>query len=258
MERQMADEAARQGSGPIKALLFDTFGTVVDWRGGVAREAAAFLARHGIEGDPAAFADSWRNFYQPAMEEIRNGRRSFTRLDVLHRENLERVLEAWNLDPKTFATEELDDLNRAWHRLDPWPDSVEGLRRLREHYLVAPLSNGNILLLTNMAKRAGIPWDCILGAEVVRAYKPQPSSYLATAEVLGLQPEECMLVAAHNSDLEAASAVGLRTAFVLRETEHGPLQTTDLGPTGPWDVVASDMIDLAEQLGAGQLEGARS
>ena len=247
MERQMARTRDKWAD---QALLFDTFGTVVDGAaaspGG--RRFPAPARRPAARGQ-LAFA---------AGNGSPNGRRSFTRLDVLHRENLERVLEAWNLDPKTFATEELDDLNRAWHRLDPWPDSVEGLRRLREHYLVAPLSNGNILLLTNMAKRAGIPWDCILGAEVVRAYKPQPSSYLATAEVLGLQPEECMLVAAHNSDLEAASAVGLRTAFVLRETEHGPLQTTDLGPTGPWDVVASDMIDLAEQLGAGPLEGARS
>ena len=244
----MKQETTGQGLGAVKALLFDTFGTVVDWRGGIARDAEAFLARHGIEGDPTAFADSWRSFYQPAMEQIRSSGRPFTRLDVLHRENLERVLASWKLDPAAFKSEELDELNRAWHRLDPWPDSVEGLRRLRRKFLIAPLSNGNILLLTNMAKRAGIPWDCILGAEVVRAYKPQPSSYRDTADVLGLQPEECMMVAAHNDDLAAASAVGMRTGFVVRKTEHGPQQTSDLAPTGPWDVVAGDMVELAEQL----------
>ena len=246
----MAARTSSQDPGAVKALLFDTFGTVVDWRAGITREAEAFLARHGIEGDPAAFADSWRNFYQPAMREIRSGARPFTRLDVLHRENLERVLVSWNLDPADFDKEELDELNRAWHRLDPWPDSVAGLQRLRRKFLIAPLSNGNIILLTNMAKRAGIPWDCILGAEVVRTYKPQPSSYRDTAEVLGLRPEECMMVAAHNDDLAAASAVGLRTGFVLRKTEHGPGQTTDLQATGPWDVVADDMVELAEKLGA--------
>lgn len=246
----MAEEATGTQLADVRALLFDTFGTVVDWRGGIAREVQGFLTRHGIEGDPGDFADRWRSFYQPAMEEIRKGLRPFTRLDVLHRENLERALLSWNIDPTRFAREELDELNLAWHRLDPWPDSLEGLRSLRRRFLIAPLSNGNILLLTNMAKRAAIPWDCILGAEVVRAYKPQPAAYLHTADVLGLRTEQCMMVAAHNDDLAAAAAVGMRTGFLLRATEHGPGQTTDLEPAGPWDVVADNMVDLAAKLTA--------
>ena len=237
--------------GTVRALLFDTFGTVVDWRSGIAREAADFLRRHGLPGDPARFADAWRARYQPAMEAVRSGGRPFTRLDVIHRENLDEVLRSWDLDPGAFDPGELDALNRAWHRLDPWPDSVEGLRRLRRRFLVAPLSNGNIALLANMAKRAGLPWDCILGAEVVRAYKPQPIAYLGTAEVLGLRPEACLMVAAHNDDLAAARATGLRTAFVRRPTEHGPAQTTDLAADGPWDIVVEDFIGLADALGCG-------
>jgi len=242
----------RQGSGSdlggVRALLFDTFGTVVDWRSGIAREMAAFLERHAIAGDAAEFADGWRRLYQPAMEEIRQGRRPFTRLDVLNRENLEQLLASRGVDPAALDLRELEVLNRAWHRLDPWPDSVEGLARLRRRYLIAPLSNGNILLLTEMAKRAGIPWDCILGAEVVQAYKPLPAAYLRTADILGLQPKECMMVAAHNDDLAAAADVGMKTAFVLRSREHGPGQTSDLAPDGPWDVVADDMLELARKL----------
>jgi 2-haloacid dehalogenase len=237
-------------AGTVRALLFDTFGTVVDWRAGVAREVADFLRRHDLPGDPERFADEWRARYQPAMEVVRSGGRPFTRLDVIHRENLDFVLTAWGLNPGAFDPAELNALNHAWHRLDPWPDSVEGLRRLRSRYFIAPLSNGNIALLANMAKRAGLPWDCILGAEVVRAYKPQPSAYLDTAEVLGLRPDECMMVAAHNDDLHAASAVGLRTAFVLRPMEHGPAQTTDLAAEEAWDVVARDFNELADALGS--------
>jgi 2-haloacid dehalogenase len=244
----MTEAARENGLGAVRALLFDTFGTVVDWRTGVAREAAGFLRRHSHPGDPERFADEWRALYQPAMEVIRRGDRPFTRLDVIHRENLDRVLGSWNLDPGSFDPVELDELNRAWHRLDPWPDSIEGLRRLRHRFLVAPLSNGNIALLTNMAKRAGLPWDCILGAEVVRAYKPQPIAYLGTADVLGLRPEECMMVAAHNDDLAAARAARLRTALVLRPTEHGPSQTTDLSAEGPWDLVVDDFVNLVTAL----------
>jgi 2-haloacid dehalogenase len=234
----------------VKALVFDVFGTVVDWREGVARDAAPFLARHGKTGvDPRAFADAWRKRYQPAMEECRSGRRPFTRLDVLHRENLELVLGDHGLDPKAIGEAELDDLNRAWHRLDPWPEAVAGLTRLKRRFIIAPLSNGNIALMTNMAKRAGIPWDAILGAEVAQAYKPQREAYLRTADVLGLRPEEVCLVAAHNGDLKAARAAGLATAFVTRPTEHGPGQATDLEPSEPWDVVARDFQDLAHKLG---------
>ena len=163
----------------VKALVFDTFGTVVDWRNGIARDAKVFLARHG-RGDieAHAFADAWRKRYQPAMEAVRSGRRPFTRLDVLHRENLDALLGEYGI---TAEEAELDWLNRAWHRLDPWPDAIPGLLRMRPKHFLAPLSNGNILLLANMAKRAGIPWDAILGAEAAQAYKPQPEAYLRTA-----------------------------------------------------------------------------
>lgn len=244
----MTQQAEADLSGSIRALLFDTFGTVVDWREGIAREAAAFLARHNCTGDPYRFADDWRARYQPAMEAVRSCRRPFVRLDTLHRENLLDVLEVWGLNPSALAPDEVDELNKAWHRLDPWPDSIPGLRRLRERYLIAPLSNGNIALLTNMAKRAGIPWDCILGAEVVQAYKPAREAYTKTADVLGLAPAQCMLVAAHNDDLAAAKNAGLRTALIIRPREHGPNQTTDLSPTGSWDFVASDLQALADLL----------
>ena len=234
----------------IKAVVFDVFGTVVDWREGVARELRACFARHGADAaDAHAAADAWRRRYQPAMEECRSGRRLFTRLDVLHRENLDAVLRECGLDPAAIAACELDELNRAWHRLDPWPDAVEGLARLKRRYVIAPLSNGNVALLLNMARRAGLPWDAILGAEVARAYKPQPEAYLRTADILGLSPGEVCLVAAHNSDLASARACGLKTAFVPRPREHGPGQATDLKPEGPWDVVAADFLDLAARLG---------
>ncbi|WP_043359287.1 haloacid dehalogenase type II [Belnapia sp. F-4-1] len=234
----------------VKALVFDVFGTVVDWREGIAREAGPFLARLGRQDiDAHGFADAWRARYQPAMEEIRSGRRGFTRLDVLHRENLEQVLRAHDIDPAAVGEAALDELNHAWHRLDPWPEAVAGLTRLKRRFIIAPLSNGNIALMTNMAKRAGIPWDAILGAEVAQAYKPDPLAYLRTAEVLGIRPAELCLVAAHNGDLKAARAAGLATAFVPRPTEHGPGQTGDLAPSEAWDVVARDFQDLAHRLG---------
>jgi 2-haloacid dehalogenase len=234
----------------IRALLFDVFGTVVDWRAGVARDAAPFLARHSIAADPHAFADAWRDRYQPAMEAVRAGRRPFVRLDVLHRENLEAVLRDLGADPARLPAEELDALNHAWHRLDPWPDSVPGLQRLRARFIVATLSNGNIALMVNMAKRAGLPWDAILGAEVAQAYKPQPEAYLRSVEALDLPPAACLMVAAHNGDLRAARAVGMATAFVPRPREHGAGQTSDLAPEEHWDVVAPDFVALAERLGA--------
>jgi 2-haloacid dehalogenase len=234
----------------VQALLFDTFGTVVDWRSGVARELVPFFARHG-RGDlnAHALADAWRAQYQPAMQQVRSGARPFTRLDVLHRENLEAVLRDQGMDLGAIPEAELDELNRAWHRLDPWPDSVPGLTRLRRRFFIAPLSNGNIALLANMAKRAGLPWDAVLGAEAAQAYKPTPEAYLRTAEILGLPPAACMMVAAHNSDLAAARSCGLRTGFIPRPTEHGPGQATDLAATSNWDVVAADMEDLAARLG---------
>jgi 2-haloacid dehalogenase len=233
----------------VRALLFDVFGTLVDWRIGVAREAAPFLARHGAgQADPAAFADAWRRAYQPSMEEVRSGRRAFVPLDVLHRENLERVLPEFGIYPEGVPAPELDELNLAWHRLDPWPDSVAGLTRLKARYVVAPLSNGNVRLMIDIAKRSGLPWDAILGAEVVRAYKPTPEAYLRTAGLLMMKPEQLCLVAAHNDDLAAARKCGFRTAFVPRPFEHGPGQTIDLHPEQDWDHVAGDLELLAAKL----------
>lgn len=235
----------------VRALLFDVFGTVVDWRSGIAAAARPFLARHGAAGaDPFAFADAWRRLYQPAMEEVRSGRRPFVRLDVLHRENLERVLPEFGIAPARVPAAELHALNLAWHRLDPWPDVRPGLARLKARFIIAPLSNGNVVLMLDIAKRAGLPWDAILGAELVRAYKPAPESYRRTLDILALRPDEACMVAAHNSDLAAARACRLKTAFVQRPMEHGPGQTSDLRPEQDWDVTARDFVDLADLLGA--------
>ena len=235
----------------VRALVFDVFGTVVDWRGGVAHAAVPFLLRHAATpADPAAFADAWRDRYQPAMEEVRTGRRPFAPLDVLHRENLEAILPDFGIDPSQVPSEELDELNRAWHRLDPWPDVLPGLARLKARYIIAPLSNGNVILMIDMAKRAGLPWDAILGAEVARAYKPSLEAYLRTLDVLAMRPEQVCMVAAHNRDLAAARACGLRTAFVPRPTEHGPNQTGDLRAEQDWDVIVPDFGGLADKLGA--------
>ena len=231
----------------IKALVFDVFGTIVDWRNGVAREAATFLARHAPDRDPFEFADTWRREYSPSMEEIRSGRRRYVRLDVLHRENLVRTLDRYGIDGVPDA--EIDALNLAWHRLDPWPDSVAGLQRLKQRYIIAPLSNGNIRLMVDVAKHGGLPWDAILGAEVAHAYKPSPKVYTEAVEILGVAPAELCLVAAHNGDLAAARQLGLATAFVLRPTEHGPNQTTDLKADGAWDFDVKDLHELADRLG---------
>jgi 2-haloacid dehalogenase len=233
----------------VQALVFDVFGTVVDWRSGMAGESAPFLARYAPRADPAGFADAWRRRYSPAMEEIRSGRRPFARLDVLHRENLAALLPEFGIDPASVPPAELDALNLAWHRLDPWPDSVPGLTRLKPRFIIAPLSNGNIRLMLDMAKRAALPWDAILGAELAQAYKPSPEAYLRNTEALMLKPEQVCLVAAHNGDLAAARGCGLRTAFIPRPTEHGPDQTSDLGPEEDWDIIASDLVDLADRLG---------
>jgi 2-haloacid dehalogenase len=230
-----------------RALCFDVFGTVVDWRTSIAREAGELGRKKGLERDWHAFADAWRGKYQPAMERVRSGGRGFVKLDVLHRENLEELLREFDF-PK-LSEAETDWLNRAWHRLDPWPDVVEGLTRLKRKFILATLSNGNIALMVNMAKRAGLPWDAILGAEVARSYKPQPQTYLATADCLGLKPEECLMVAAHNGDLVAAGKCGLQRAFVARPTEYGPGQKFDLVAKHDFEYVASDFVDLAGKLG---------
>ncbi len=232
----------------IKALTFDVFGTVVDWRNGIAREAEAILGQKGLEVDGQAFALAWRARYQPSMEEVRAGRRTFAKLDILHRENLLDVLDMFAI--KGVDDETIDHLNRAWHRLDPWPDVVTGLERLKQRFILGTLSNGNVALMVNMAKNAGLPWDVILGAEVARAYKPQAEAYQNAAALLDLDPSQCLLVAAHNDDLVAAAATGMKTAFVPRPTEYGPEQTKDFEAEHPFDVVAEDFLDLADQLGA--------
>jgi len=234
----------------VQALVFDVFGTVVDWRSGVARESAPFLARHAPGADPAAFADAWRRRYAPAMEEVRLRWRPFVRLDVLHLENLRATLPEFGIDVAEIPLSELEALNLAWRKLDPWPDAVPGLTRLKRHFIIAPLSNGNIRLMLDMAKRAGLPWDAILGAEIAQAYKPAPEAYLRNAEALMLEPGSVCLVAAHNDDLAAARRSGFRTAFIPRPMEHGPNQTTDLKPDEDWDAVASDLEEFAAQLGA--------
>jgi 2-haloacid dehalogenase len=230
----------------VEALFFDVFGTVVDWRTSIVRELEAFGRAKGINADWAAFADAWRGKYQPSMEEVRAGRRPFVILDVLHRESLIHVLEAFGISGVTDS--ELYHLTKAWHRLDPWPDTVAGLSRLKTRFILSPLSNGNIGLMTRLSKRAGLPWDAVLGAEAAQAYKPRPEAYLRNAALLNLAPAQCMMVAAHNDDLAAARGIGFRTAFVVRPTEHGPDQTKDLEPSEEWDAVATSFEDLAGKL----------
>jgi len=233
----------------VGACVFDVFGTTVDWRSSVAREARLFFEQKGIRDvDALEFAVEWRKLYQPSMEEVRSGRRPFTILDELHRESLVSLLRRYQIN--NLSEKDVEHLNRAWHRLDPWPDVVEGLARLKKKLIIAPCSNGNIALMVNLAKRAGLPWDCILGAETARAYKPMPEAYLTSCRQLGLPPARVMMVAAHNGDLKAARAQGLATAFVARPLEHGPGQTTNLEPD--WscvDVAAADFVELANRLG---------
>jgi 2-haloacid dehalogenase len=223
----------------IRALIFDVFGTCVDWRTSVAREVAAVLP--GV--DATAFAVAWRAEYDPAMARIREGGRGYVPLDDLHLENLHRVAAR-------FGVTAPDGLNAAWERLDPWPDVVPGLTALKRRHIIAPCSNGSIALMTRLARYGGLPWDCILGAEIARDYKPKPQVYLAACAALRLAPAEVMMVAAHNDDLFAARGAGLATGFLPRPAEHGPGQTSDLGPEADWDVVATDLLDLAARLGA--------
>jgi 2-haloacid dehalogenase len=233
-------------AGDLRALVFDVFGTLVDWRGSIAREAEAVLAPRGVRVDWLAFADAWRAQYQPAMEEVRSGKIPFSKLDVLHRRNLEVVL-------KDFAVSDLDEvtrvrLNLAWHRLDAWPDVAPGLQRLRERYRIAPCSNGNISLMVNLARRNGLPWDAILGAEVARDYKPKAIVYTSAASAFDCAPAEVLMVAAHSNDLAAAAVAGLRTAHIARPDEKGPGRG-EHEPSVPVDWSAQSLTDLADQLG---------
>jgi 2-haloacid dehalogenase len=232
----------------FKALTFDVFGTVVDWRTSVVAELTNFGERHALEADWVAFADSWRGLYQPAMTRVRNGERDWTILDDLHRESLETLLEQFNI--AGLLAEDIDHLNRAWHRLDPWSDVLPGMTRLKREFILATLSNGNVALLVNMAKRAGLPWDAILGAELTRTYKRLPEAYLGTARFLGLEPTQCLMVAAHNDDLVAASKLGFGTAFVARPTEYGPSQTQDVKAQHKFNYVVDSFEELADMLGA--------
>lgn len=231
----------------VKALVFDVFGTLVDWRSSIAREVQALLGARGFAVDAGAFADAWRDQYQPAMEEVRSGRLPFSKLDVLHRRNLDVVLRELGL------SERLDEalkreLNLAWHRLDAWPDVAPGLVRLRTRFRIAPCSNGNISLMVDVARRNGFPWDAIVGAELARDYKPKAVVYLNAASAFDAEPQETLMVAAHSSDLAAAAAAGLRTAFIARPDEHGPGRGETIASV-PVDVSAGGLLELADRLG---------
>jgi 2-haloacid dehalogenase len=237
----------------IEAVLFDTFGTVVDWRTGVATAWGAFAERRGITLDAYDFADQWRAKYQPALAEVRSGERRYEPLDHLLLENLLEVLAENGVESSRIPAESLIWLNRCWQRLDPWPDVRPGLERLKKRYLIGPLSNGNVSLLTQLARYAGLPWDAVIGSDLFMTYKPDPRAYRRAAELLDLAPCSIMLCAAHNDDLAAASAAGFRTAFLCRPDEHGPGQLTDLAPLGDWDTVTTSVGGLADQLEASWL-----
>jgi 2-haloacid dehalogenase len=243
----------------IKVLAFDVFGTVVDWRGTIVAEGERLSAEQGLRVDWGRFADAWRARYRPSMDRVMRGELPWTTLDALHRASLEDVLD--ELGVTGLSDAQKDELNHGWHRLRPWPDSVAGLRRLRERHILATLSNGNVRLLVDMARHSDLPWDCILSAELVRAYKPNPRVYQMAVELLAVEPHEVLMVAAHPADLRAAQAQGLRTAFVPRPLEYGREQDAELRPevqpevrpemasVGSFDLVASDFVDLARQLG---------
>jgi 2-haloacid dehalogenase len=231
----------------IKALFFDVFGTLVDWRSGVARGAESVLRPLGLSLDWLALADAWREQYQPAMEEIRSGRLPYTKLDVLHRQTLQRILPRFGID-KQLVDADLKQLTSAWHRLDAWPDVQPGLARLRQRFLIAPVSNGNIAIMCDLARRNDFRWDAILGADLAGDFKPKAAVYLAAADAFGLSPGECMMCAAHGGDLQAAAENGLRTAFIARPEER--MGSGESAPGMPVDVSCRSTLDLAAQLGA--------
>lgn len=229
------------------ALVFDVFGTLVDWRGSIRTALAEFFDPRGIDHDWDRFALEWRALYQPAMQAVRDGSRPYVNLDKLHRENLDALLARYRIGRLTQT--DVTRINLMWHRLDPWPDSVAGMARLRQRHVLASLSNGNVALMVDLARHGGLQWDAILGADFAKNYKPAPQVYLETAQALGRSAAQCMMVAAHNDDLRAAQDLGFGTAFVLRADECGAAQTRDLEPDGAWDYVALDICDLARQLG---------
>lgn len=230
----------------IKALLFDVFGTVVDWRVSIRNDLEQWSTPLGIVRDWEAFAQDWRALYQPAMEQVRSGQRAYVRLDVLHRESLDSLLATYDLEE--LNTDQRNHINRMWHRLRPWDDVLPGLSQLKPHFILATLSNGNIELMVNMARNARLPWDMILGAEVAQAYKPDPRAYLVSMDMLGLEPSQCLMVAAHNDDLRQAASLGMRTAFISRATEYGDRQTVDFVADDTWDFDCGTMTELAHKL----------
>ena len=244
----MNDYTAPSTGMTVRAVLFDVFGTVVDWRSGILAAVSSFVREHDLGLDPGEFADAWRGLYVPSMARVRSGERPFVSLDVLHRENLVTALREHAFDPGDFASAELDALAKAWHFLPPWQDSAEGILRLKPDFIVGTLSNGNTSLLVDMAKAGGLAWDVILGSDVSQAYKPDPDAYLKPAAMLGLKPGEVMLAAAHNGDLAAGRAAGLATGFIARPNERGPGHEAEATPTADWDVAATSIIDLARQL----------
>jgi 2-haloacid dehalogenase len=232
----------------VKALVFDVFGTVVDWRSSLIGDFTRWGEQRGLAADWTALLDGWRAVYAASMDEVRkHPERGYMILDTLHRQSLEKLVTQFSI--KGLNEADLQYLTLGWHRLNPWPDSVSGLSRLKAKYIIGPLSNGNVALLTNMAKHAGLPWDLILSAELFEHYKPDPETYLGAARLLCLPPEQVMMVAAHNGDLKAAQELGLKTAFVARPTEYGPLQKYDFEATGDWDIVAKDFNGIAERMG---------
>lgn len=234
-------------TGDVRAMLFDVFGTVVDWRRSLIEELSAFGATRGLHTDWADLADAWRAAYAPSMDRVRRGALPWTKLDDLHRASLDDLAPRFGLTALDEAAR--DHLVRAWHRLRPWPDAVDGLTRLKRRFVIATLSNGNVALLVNMAKHAGLPWDTVLSAELFRHYKPDAETYLGAAALLGLAPAQVMMCAAHNGDLRVARALGLRTAFIARPTEYGAAQTKDLAAEEAWDVVTDSLAAFADRLG---------
>jgi 2-haloacid dehalogenase len=230
-----------------KVIVFDTFGSVVDWRSSLIADLSAFGATKGITADWPALVDAWRAAYHPSMERVRKGEIPWTKLDNLHRTSLDRLVADFGIEG--LSEDDLVHINLGWHRLHPWPDSVPGLTRLKSRFIIGPLSNGNVSLLLNMAKFAGIPWDMIFGSDLFGHFKPDPETYLGVAKMLDLRPDEVMLGAAHNGDLGKARDCGLLTAFFPRPTEYGPHQKRDYAADQDWDIVATDIQDMATQLG---------
>ena len=230
----------------VKAMTFDVFGTVVDWRSSIAREAKIMGDQKGFDFDWDNFADKWRAGYGPSMNKVRTGELPWTKIDVLHRMILDELLSEYNITNLTES--EKDHFNRAWHRLDPWPDSVPGLTELKKNYVISPLSNGNVALLVNMAKYGGLPWDTVLSAELAQHYKPDPEAYQSTSEFLGFPIEQIMMVAAHKNDLKSAKGQGMMTGYIPRPKEHGPNTTVDSNPEDYIDIIGENFVDFANKM----------